>query len=321
MNPDTAFATIHATLGGTRKHNGKVICNCPFCGDEHKHFAYSLAGWFKCVKCSQSGASLDYLAKLLRLEIGEYVPPTPVAKPVEPLARWRLNPWKMLQQYKEHPERFTRWHDYKPLNDETIEKHGLGYGYLWWYHETRGWWHIDDEFLTVPVYQDGALVRIHGRIPKEKQTDKLKWICNSGSGTALYGVESVRKGGVCFIGENYVDRLWLEQENPDWDAVAIGGTNMWQREWAARLAERQPGLVVVALDKDLVGNGGGNLRPQLIAKWEKEHPGMPIPPVYGTKIANDCIRAGLRTIMLPYPDDAPAKAGLDWMMERKQPLF
>ena len=102
----------------------------------------------------------------------------------------------------------------------------------------------------------------------------------------------------------------------------MGGATTWRREWASRLAAQRPGLVVVALDKDLPGNGGGNLRDELIAEWIATHPpNCKIPIANGPKIANDCIRAGLRTILFQWPDSAPAKSGLDWALSQPQPLF
>lgn len=309
MNPDP-FTAIHATLPG-RVRNGKVVCACPFCGDEKKHFAYSEKGWYKCVRCGESGGSLGKLADLLRVEIGEWTPPKRIERPEPEIARWRLNPWRLLEQYRNHPERIARWQNYKPLTEETIERYGLGFGSLPFQRDNGDWYMSRSEWLIVPIYQDGALVALRGRNTGDRGP---KWISGTGSNYALWNVENVAAGSVCWLCENYVDAAWLQQEKRHWSAVAIGGATTWRRDWATRLAAQRPALVVVALDKDLPGNGGGNHRDELIAEWKAEHPGAAIPRANGPLIANDLRRAGVDARLFEWPDDAPVKAGLDWAL-------
>lgn len=314
------FLAIHSHLQGTKTRRGWYDATCPNCGKEPErgqvHFGYD-GTRAHCFICGFSGG-LGKLAKLLRLDTGDYVAPVRVEKPVKPLARWRVNPWKLLAGYREHPERMDRWAAYKPLTPESIEAHGLGFGRLPFQRDDGEWYMSKTHFLTVPVYEDGALIALRGR---NTGTIGPKWISATGSSYGLFNVENVKPDANCFITENYVDAIWLEQAHPDWSAVAVGGATTWRREWAARLAARRPGLVIVAMDKDLPGNGGGNLRDELIVAWVAEHPNAKIPDANGPKIANDCIRAGLRTILFQWPDSAPAKAGLDWALSWTQPLF
>lgn len=316
------FDAIHAHLQGTKTRRGWYDADCPNCGKEaargQTHFGYSATGG-KCFVCGYS-AGLPRLAELLRLDTpGDYVAPVRIEQPVKEIARWRLNPWKLLAGYREHPERLDRWAAYKPLTPDSIETHDLGFGRLPFQRADGEWYMSRGEWLTVPVHEDGALVGIRGR----NITDSgPKWISAAGSNYALYNVENVQPGQPCFVCENPADALWLEQAHSDWSAVATHGATTWRREWAERLAAQRPGLVVVALDKDLPGNGGGNLRDELIAEWIATHPrNSKIPIANGPKIANDCIRAGLRTILFQWPDSAPAKSGLDWALSQPQPLF
>jgi hypothetical protein len=315
------FSAIHATLQGTPNRRGWYDATCPNCGKEPEkgqvHFGYHPDGRVRCFVCGYS-ASLYKLSELLRLDVGEYVAPVKIEKPTPPIARWRLNPDKLLQQYQTHPQRLTKWYGYKPLTDDNIERYHLGYGRLPFQRDDGTWYMSKAEWLTVPVYEDGALIALRGR----NVTDSgPKWISATGSQYGLFGVEYVYPGATTFICENYADAIWLQQAHPDWCAVAIGGATTWRNVWAYRLAQKRPGLVVVALDNDLPGNGGGILRDGLIAEWTAAHPQAAVPTANGPRIANDCIEAGLRTILFQWPDTAPAKAGLDWALTQPQPLF
>lgn len=325
----SAFDTIHATLQGTPTKRGWFDADCPNCGKERArgqtHFGYNAVSGH-CFVCGWSGG-LSKLAELLRVEIGEWTPPKPQPKPEVEIARWRLNPWKMLEQYRSHPQRIEQWQAYKPLSVETIEKYDLGFGPLYWQRDNGDWYPSADNFLTVPVYEDGALVRIHGRIPRDKQRDGLKWICNSGSDFALYNLDSIQSKKVVWLCENYVDAIWLHQLKPEWGAVATGGASIWKPHWTQQIVEREPSLVVVALDNDLAGNGGGNHREALLAEWwekmsrllaEGKITGNPKPPKpAGPKIANWLLQAGLNVRLFDWPSESPPKAGLDWILSQE----
>ena len=310
MNSDS-FPTIQAILPG-RIRGEKIICDCPFCDDTHKHFAYSKKGWYKCVRCNTHGGNLRKLAEMLRLEIGEYVPPRSVERKEPEIARWRLNPWELLRRYKAHPRRITAWQSYKPLTAETIERHRLGYGSLPFQRDDDSWYMSRSQWLIVPLYEDGALVALRGR---NTGTRGPKWISATGSNYALWNVENVTPDSICWLTENYVDAAWLMQEHPDWSAVATGGVTNWRTAWAKQMADRRPALVVVALDNDLVGNGGRAHRKQLIRAWKTAHPGIAVPNANGPIIANDLIHNGLKTRLFRWPDNAPEKAGLDWILQ------
>ena len=323
-----AFATIHNALKGTERPNGWHSADCPNCGKEakhgHVHFGYNISGAAHCFICGWSGG-LPKLAKLLRLDIGEYVAPVRVEKPVQELARWRENPWRLMDGYHSHPEKVRKWQNYKPLSNESIEKHGFGLGRLPFQRENGDWFMGRDEWLIVPIYQDGALMALKGRTLLPKPTDPkvpwTKWMGAKGSTAALFGIDDVREGATVFICENFADKVWLEQTHPDLCAVSSGGIT-WTREWSERLSEKKTGMVVVALDCDLVGNGGGHLRNGLITKWVEKHPNAKIPDANGPKIVNSLLRAGVKRVMLfQWPGNAPEGAGIDWALGVPRPLF
>jgi len=316
-NPDP-FDSIHATLQGTPTRRGWYDATCPNCGKEvakgQVHFGYNAEGAGKCFCCSWSGGP-NKLAELLRIEIGEYVAPVRVERPAPELARWRLNPYELLRRYNTHPGNVARWQAYKPLSAETIERHGLGYGPLPFQRDNGDWYMSRSDWLIVPIYQDGALVALRGRNTGDRGP---KWISATGSEYAFWNVENVPAGAICWLTENYVDAIWLMQYRPDWWAVAIGGATTWRSEWAKQLAARKPSLVIVALDCDLPGNGGGHLRDELIAEWIATHPGAQIPKANGPAITNDLLRLGMTARLFEWPADAPAKAGVDWLLAESQ---
>lgn len=311
MNTDP-FPTIHAALQGTPTRRGWYDATCPNCGKAaargQTHFGYSETGGH-CFVCGWSGG-ISALAALLRVEIGEYTPPKPQPKPEPTIARWRLNPWELLRRYQTATERFSAWQAYKPLHNETIDRYGLGFGPLPFQRDNGDWYMSRSNWLIVPIWQDGALMALRGRNTGDRGP---KWISATGSAYALWGVEDVQPGRVCWLCENYVDAMWLLQEHPEWSAVAIGGATTWKAEWAAQLAKRKPAMVIVALDNDLAGNGGGARRDELLAEWRATHTGKP-PKANGPLIANDLLQAGIDARLFTWPDEAPVKAGLDWAL-------
>ena len=79
------------------------------------------------------------------------------------------------------------------------------------------------------------------------------------------------------------------------------------------LKERQPKTVIVALDRDLPGKATGALRDKLAAEWTAEHH-TPPPDAQGPRIANALNQAGVKAMLFDWPDNAPVKAGVDWLL-------
>lgn len=318
---DNLFEVVHSQLQGIPNRRGFYDAPCPFCGKPAKpgqnHFGYN-AHSFNCFVCGSRG-SLATLADYLRLGTDGYTPthrvavprPAPQPKPVVP---WQQHADKLLARYTDHPHRFDAWRRYKPLTAETVARFGFGLGRLPFQRENGAWTFSRQEWLVVPLWENGQLVGLRGR----NQTSRgPKWISATGSTHALWGVEFVRPGATTWLCENYVDAAWLMQEHPDWCAVAIGGATTWKAEWAEQLAARQPELVIVALDNDLVGGARGKLLRRLQREWVRDR-GTEPPQPNGPKIANALQRAGVSAALFQWPDAAPVKAGLDWILAQRQ---
>lgn len=311
------FDRVHMALGGKDKAY-KTISNCPFCDDSNSHFAYSQAGWYKCVRCQVHGSIYQLAQHLHLIDASTYTPPPVTERPrptPAPIARWRLNPDRLLEGYRSHPQRYQRWAGYKPVSRQAIERFDLGVGRLPFQHEDGSWYMSRSEWLTVPLYEGDELVAIRGR-NLGKSSGKLKWISATGSTPTLFNVANVRQGGVCWLLENIVDAIWLMDTYPDWDAVSTGGVS-WRSQWAEWLAACRPEVVIVALDNDLVGNATGDFRRLLERRWRQDR-GTEPPAANGPKIANSLRQLGQQAIMFKWPEWAEEKADIGWVLERER---
>ena len=178
------------------------------------------------------------------------LPPEP--RPVVS-APWQARGVEIVNRLCAHPRRYARWQAYKPLSRSTVEYYRFGLGRLPFERAGRWYW-SRDEWLTVPLFEDGRLVGLRGR---NLGTQGPKWISATGTHYCLWNLESVRRGVVLWICENYVDAAWLMGVHPEYVAVALGGASNWKSEWATAVAERQPALVMIALDNDLAGQATG----------------------------------------------------------------
>ncbi len=310
---DCLFDQVHTTLQGQRNRRGWHDAACPFCGKPaakgQVHFGYNATG-FKCWVCGVHG-SLRTLAEHLHLD----APVTPVTRPEPapvPTARWRQNPTELLRRYRT-ADRYAAWRQYKPLTTDTIDRFDFGFGKLPFQRDSGEWYLSQAQWLTVPLWESGQLVGLRGRNRGNKGP---KWISATGSTYTLWGVDYVRRGSVTWLCENYVDAAWLVQEHPAWSAVAIGGATTWQPAWVDLLAQRQPQVVIVALDWDLPGQATGAFRSKLEAAWVQERGTKP-PEANGPKIANELRRHGLNAVLFQYPDYAPEKADVGWLLGQK----
>jgi hypothetical protein len=313
------FETIHRTLHGESHRPEWYDADCPFCGKEAKrgqvHFSYSESG-YKCFVCSASG-NLRTLAD--RLNLGSDIPYTPPVRR-EPAPKltpyWRLEPEELLDRYATHPERYRAWASHKPLKPETIDRFGFGFGQLPFQHRETGDWYLGSHNrLIVPIWQGSDLMALRGRAVVQADTG-MKWMSATGSQQVPWGMSNVQRGGIVWLCENYVDAAWLMQERPDESAIGLGGVSMWKTEHSLALARCKPLLVIVALDNDLVGQAQGEMRKRLEAEWRSDpkHNGQPPPPSNGERILRELRSVGLDARLFEWPCEAPAKAGLDWIL-------
>ena len=184
---DILFDQVHAALNGKPNGRGFYNADCPFCGKEAKpgqnHFGYRYdpqtgTGFGSCFVCGNK-ASLAAIAKLLHLDTTGYSAPrvcAPNPKP-KPLAAWRKQPDTLLATYQTHPQRYAAWRQYKALTPATIDRFGFGLGRLPFQRKDGAWYLSSREWLTVPLYEDGALVGLRGR---NRTQQEPKWISATG---------------------------------------------------------------------------------------------------------------------------------------------
>ena len=300
------------------REDGRGWCHatCPFCGKEGKHFAFRVEG-YKCLVCGAHGGLYK-----LALQIGvhnrwthetPWAPrPAPVAQP-EPEVPWLADAAGRIARSLAHPGRLTAWSSYKPLTRETLDRWQFGLGTLPFQARDGQWYESRSEWLTVPLYDaNGVLCGLRGR---NLGTVGPKWISATGTHYTLWGARPYPLHAAVWICENYVDAAWLMQAHPDISAVALGGASNWRAEWAAPLQGCD--LIVVALDNDLAGQANAFTYRRLLAERRQAHPGLPDLVPNGPKLANDLLAQGLTVRLYPWPETAPAKADVGWLLQQE----
>jgi hypothetical protein len=320
------FSEIHVILRGEKNARGWYDADCPYCGKEAKprqtHFGYrpddgTGNGGFHCWVCGASGG-LRALADRLNVRSDEpYTPARRESPPPKPIARWRQNPDRLLDGYLHHPDRYRLWAQHKPLRPETVDRFGFGVGCLPRQNEMGEWEMGKTPRLIVPLWQGDQLMALRGRAMRAEI--EPKWISATGSVMVPWGLGSVTPGAIVWLCENYVDAAWLMQERPEWQGVGLGGVSTWKEEHGRILARAKPRLVVVALDNDLPGQAQGELRRRLESEWntDPKHRGQPPPPSNGVRIVKQLRQMGVHSEMFQWPDDAPAKAGVDLVFQKR----
>lgn len=316
---ESLFDEVRQILQGEhRRGTDWYDADCPFCGKESKrgqvHFSYSDSGGYHCFVCGASG-NLRALAD--RLNVGsdnEWKPMPRKEQAPKPVARWRQNPDRLLDEYTHHPDRYRLWAQHKPLKPETVDRFGFGVGRLPRLGDSGEWELAKVNRLIVPIWSGGQLMALRGRA---MQPDiEPKWLSAAQSVMTPWGLGNITPGGIVWIAENYVDAAWLMQERQGEYAIGLGTAGGWKEENTWALARLKPHLVIVALDNDLPGQAQGALRKRLEDEWraDPKHRGQRPPPSNGVRMVSELRSMGLRTELFQWPEDAPAKAGLDWML-------
>jgi hypothetical protein len=320
MKAEALFEEIHNRLRGEPRGEW-FDADCPLCGKEAKrgqvHFSYNEAG-FNCFVCGNKGG-LRALADRLNIAGASGYEAAPAPRPApapKPLARWRENPGRLLAGYREAPGLVAAWQRYKPLTPQTLDRFGFGYGRLPFIDKRTGEWYMGPHNrLIVPLWHEGQLAGLKGRAIEPDDLG-AKWICATGSDLKPFGLDLVEAGRVVFVCENYVDAAWLMQERPDTVAIGLGSVSAWRYEYTFALARAHPRLVVIAFDNDLPGQAQGAMRAALEAEWraDAKHAGLQAPASNGAKLLRELQGAGLDAALYKWPDTAPAKADIGWLL-------
>jgi predicted RNA-binding Zn-ribbon protein involved in translation (DUF1610 family) len=291
---------------------GEAHLACPECGHpsspRNPHCSFSAHGWH-CFVCG-AGGGLQSLAEKLELVGDHYpLPAKPKAKPKRPPG-WITKANLLVEQYESHPRRFERWMAHKPLAMQTIVDAHLGIGILppTIGHDGTPYYPggCSHDRLIVPVFWGSQIVALRGR--RLDCDCEAKWIAAQGATIdilPLYNWQALRTNQVIFIVENMVDALLITQEKAPWVGMAIYSTSYWKPEWAQAIHQAKPEMVIVALDNDLVGNGGARRRDELLQTWQQAHNGK-APPARGVYVVNELNKTGVPAYLMDW-GDAPAK--------------
>lgn len=243
--------------------NPQAHTKCPKCGGDKFDFSPNGAHCFR-GSCNYSASLWTYAREIgYDLDSPKPLPAyTPKVKPQTP-TYWQKNPQLFLDRYTSHPETIARWQEYKPLSVDTIAKYQLGYGPM---PEPSRCQH---NRLIVPIFQGEQITGFRGRVAVE--CDCPKWLTAKNATATLYGLDNVQPGDVVWWLENMIDALLLMQTSTrGYKAVAsTAGAGTWKR-FIDSVVERQPRLVIVALDNDLAGQPNSETFPVLVERHKQK---------------------------------------------------
>lgn len=339
MNQNQEFVELLLRHGAQYRRGDRLHMPCPSCGawnEKEEKFSASQDGRFNCFRCHFSGAGTAAIVELLgepRDERPVHTLPgklAPAPKRVHAWTKWSRNDYEA--RYTSDPRAVVRaWRAYKDIPVGVIRSRGLGLGVL---PASR----CKHTRLILPIFdRHGAVVNLRGR--RIDCDCEAKWTA-SGGWTAdklmPYNLVEMphREWGAVWITENPVDALMVNVTDETMWGVATLSASYWWERWGKAILARggyRP-VYMVAMDNDLVGNGGGKRRQEFLAA-EAERRGREIKDFEpsGVKIANSLLTLskgndpeiyphfrGEPAIvsLFEYPDDAPYKADLGWVFEQ-----
>lgn len=247
-----------------RESNGELVTACLF-GDCDKdsrpnegHLYFEAeTGRYHCKKCNASG-NIFTLAKHLD-DTTEDIALHPRKKDKKVFKSKAKLDVSLIEQCAENmPERIRTYLNERGINDETIEKRRLGFGNFY----RKNW-------ITIPIPDNQgswAFLKLRRDPTDESNTDKYKFY-PIGSGSSLYGVESVENAREVWICEGEFDQMVLAQQGIA-AVTSTAGAGTFKREWAEILV-RVP-RVVICFDNDAAGRDGSD-RVANILKEELEN--------------------------------------------------
>lgn len=279
---DTKLVKVAASNGG------EWAGPCPFCGGKDRFRVQPEKNRWLCRGCTGGrwkGPWDYYERRDGRQPTSIRLMPERKEKPKQ--YTWKADPWALIRQYESHPQRLELWQAYKPLNSETIERNHLGVGVLpaSSCHHPR---------LIMPVLDGTMVVGLRGR---RIDCDCANWMPAAGTPLdqlPMYNERALTPGCVAWLGENCADAL-MGTQRLSYAFLALYSVSYWRDAWTQTLVNACPELIVVALDNDLVGNGGADRRDEFIREWLKTHPR--VPEASGPKIVNRLRQAGLNAVL------------------------
>lgn len=313
------FDDLLCHFGVQPDRSGEAHADCPFCGKPAKrgqrHFSFSAKG-YKCWVCGESGGLgklVKYLGRDGGLAENSLILPrqqnsSRQPKPNRPPS-WSTNvelAARLVSEYTTHSHRYEYWQAYKPLSIETINRWNLGYGKLPGQTTSR---------LILPIYQNGKVNHLRGRLPANDSRDLSKWIAAKGSPAVLFNVDGIYPNCVVVIVENPIDAILLMQNYPDIVAVApSNGAGTWKKDWTQSILECKPLVVIVVYDNDLAGQPNQETLKSLRQSWHEAHPGKKLPQPNGPKLVRQLNKVGVPATLWQWPAETPHKADMGWLI-------
>lgn len=302
MNDYFSLLCQHLNVQPDRR--GEAHCQCPACGKEPKrgqtHFSFSERG-AHCFVCGFE-TDLRHLVIQYGLKDWELAPIKPIERQEKPKREaLDFNYLALFYNHNQAGTVYRRWREYKKITDDVINKNFLGYGRFPRYSSK-----CNHHRLIVPIFGiDGSCIGLRGR---SIDCDCGKWLSPAGSQMFLYNWQTLKnaQGKLLFIVENPIDALMLELVNPGIKAVATLGVTIWQDEYTDMIAAANPLRAIAAYDHDVPGNGG---TPEMQRDWADEHHGK-MPEPGGVKVVNKLLRAGVKSLLFPWPDETQPKTDI-----------
>lgn len=243
---------------------GERYVLCPFHADRHVgSFSYSERG-YKCFACGARGG-LHQLAAHLGLDVGASpLPFTPRPRPEPtPFVRpWQRDP-DYWERYLRLPDHARAYYHSRGMTDESIERWRLGWGVL---PSSK----CAQPRYILPVFETGQLVELRGRLADagacttcewqlrgECSPKRGKWLAAGGSGTHLFGAETLGPGKVVVIPEAPYAVILAVQQTPWIAAVAPTAPAHWDDSYTRRIVESEPAWCLVWYDHDEAGEANG----------------------------------------------------------------
>lgn len=289
---ETLFQSLVTFLSADVDRRGEAHFTCPSCGHESSpkrpHCSFNEHGWH-CFPCG-AGGGIRQLADLVKLPEYQRVAETRVNHP-KPKQTWS---WftradEIISGFESHPLRFELWGNHKNTSIETVKRHRFGVGVL---PASK----CRHDRLIVPIFVGSECVGLRGR---QLSCDCGKWLTSGGTvlkNLPLYGDDALTANCVVWIVENCVDARNIYART-GFTGCAIYSVSYWREEWIETLRAAHPRTIVIALDNDLVGNGGAQRRSEFFEMWKSKHPTGGIPESAGIRIVNTLLQAGLPAIL------------------------
>lgn len=304
MNDYFSLLCQHLNVQPDRR--GECHVECPACGKEPKrgqtHFSFSERGGH-CFVCD-----LDISLKALAAHHGIEgdAPIQPIERAEKPKREAPALDFDYLAlKYSDYPRLISAWNDYKVLPERIIRENNLGYG-IFPRHSSR----CGHYRLIVPIYDQHRCIGLRGRAI---DCHCGRWLSPAGSQMFLYNWQTLKdaQGKLLFIVENPIDALVMELVNDGIKAVATLGVSIWQDEYTQMIVDAKPLRAIVAHDHDIPGNGG---TPEMQRDWADEHHGK-MPEPGGVKVVNKLLRAGVKALLFPWPDETQPKTDMGNVLE------